>query len=117
MRSSKQDIYLDKLMGAVGSMRQSEVLSVVLEMAVHLAADDIRQQVPVSATAVREQRVDSAGLMALAVALNRKGIPTPGLTTPEEDVLMDAWGDDDPIPFTPTSPDVDDDLTFPMGDD
>jgi len=112
--------YIDKIMKAVGGMRQGDVLGLAMELAVHLAMDDLRHLVQLTPTTVHEQRLDSPAVKALAKALHGVGIDTPGFGNEEsEDVLVDAWGDygdDDPIPYTTVFMDDDEDLHFPMQD-
>jgi hypothetical protein len=117
--------YIDKVMKAVGSMRQGDVLGLVMEVAVHLAMDDLRQYVQLTPTTVTEQRLDSPAIMALAKALHKVGIATPGLedkpapTQAEVEALLEELGltDEDPIPYTTVFMDDDEELHFPMQDD
>ena len=116
--------YIDSVMKAVGSMRQGDVLSLAMELAVHLAMDDLRQQVYLTPTTLTERRLDSPAVKALAKSLNRAGIDTPGMGSEEEDESvhdfleeMGLLSDDEPVPYTTVFMDDDEDLHFPMQDD
>jgi hypothetical protein len=130
MRARPEEVanYIDNIMKAVGSMRQGDVLSLAMEVAIHLATDDLRQHVQLTPTTVHEQRLDSPSIKALAKALHDVGIATPGLGSTEtppysdEDVeaLLNDLGigyDDGPIPYTTVFMDDDEELHFPMKDD
>lgn len=111
--------YIDNIMKAIGSMRQGDILGLVMEMAVHLAMDDLRQHVQITPTTVHEQRIHSPAFKELAKALHGAGIATPGFGEDEELESASSWRDlseYSPVTYTTVSMDDDDDLHFPMQD-